>query len=91
METAGDDRGYKVPNAAPDYAGIVLTLARQEHPDTSAYADPEIVTRIRKHHHAGLIVRSTDPKRVQMLLADYADRFQRDFTATMPVPERPGE
>ena len=28
---------------ATTYAGLVLSLARQEHPDTSAYDDPEIV------------------------------------------------
>ena len=28
------------------YAGIVLSLARQEQPDMSAYSDPEIVTRV---------------------------------------------
>ena len=37
-----------------EYAGIVLSLAKQEHPDTSAYDDPEIVYRVKKRHHAGL-------------------------------------
>ena len=41
--------------------GIVLSLARQEDPDTSAYTDPEIAVRVRKRHHAGLIV--TSPER----------------------------
>ena len=53
--------------------------------------DPEIVTRIRKPHHAGLIVRSPDALRIQTLLDDYARRFARDFLATMPPPERPVE
>jgi hypothetical protein len=69
----------------------VLSLARQAEPDTSGYTDPEIVTRIRKRHHAGLIVRSGDPTRVETLLSDYTERFTRDFLATMPAPERPGE
>ena len=49
------------------------------------------VARIRKRHHAGLIVRSRDPRRIETLLSDYAERFSRDFLATMPAPERPGE
>ena len=53
---------YTVPPHRDDYAGIVLSLARQEHPDMSAYTDAEIVTRLEKAHHAGLIVRSPDPR-----------------------------
>ena len=50
---------------------------------------PEIVTRIQKHHHAGLIVVTPDSHRLDELLASYADRFQREFMAWQPVPESP--
>jgi hypothetical protein len=56
-----------------------------------AYADAEIAVTIRKDFHAGLIVRSPDPQRVEALLDDYAERFFRDFFATAPPPERPLE
>ena len=91
IEMAGADGRYELPPHRGAYGGIALSLARQEEPDMSAYTDPEIVTRIRKHHHAGLIVRSDDPSRIETLLSDYSDRFSRDFLATMPAPERPGE
>ncbi|HEU4479986.1 MAG TPA: ATP-grasp domain-containing protein [Pyrinomonadaceae bacterium] len=71
-----------------EYAGIVLSLARQEFPDTSAYDDPEVVYRVKKKHHAGLIVRSPRLERVQELLSDYATRFATDFGATLPPLER---
>ena len=74
-----------------DYAGIVLTLARQEWPDMSGYADPEVVTTIRKPHHAGVIVGAADPQRIEALIGDYTRRFYRDFFATAPPPERPVE
>jgi hypothetical protein len=74
-----------------DYAGIVLSLARQEHPDMSAYTDAEIVTRLKKSHHAGLIVRSPDRARIDALIADYTPRFYHDFFATAPPPDRPVE
>jgi hypothetical protein len=67
----------------------VLSLARQEWPDTSAYSDPEIVFRVRKTHHAGLIVASDRPERVSALLDEYVRRFQVDFHASAPPPERP--
>ncbi len=67
-----------------EYAGIVLSLSKQEHPDTSAYNDPEIVYRVKKRHHAGLIVRSKNLERVEELLTQYAGRFAEDFVAVVP-------
>ena len=72
-----------------DYAGIVLSLARQEYPDTSAYDDPEIVYRVKKKHHVGLIVCSARLERVTELLDQYARRFADDFIAIVPPLERP--
>jgi biotin carboxylase len=71
-----------------EYAGIVLSLAKQEHPDTSSYDDPEIVYRVKKNHHAGLIVRSTKLERVEELLGNYAGRFADDFVAVVPPLEK---
>jgi biotin carboxylase len=91
IELAGPDGDYEPPTVGTASAGIALCLARQERPDTSGYDDPEIVRRIAKSHHAGLIVRSDDAARVESLLAGYAERFTRDFLATMPAPARPVE
>jgi biotin carboxylase len=71
-----------------EYAGIVLSLSKQEHPDTSAYDDPEIVNRVKKRHHAGLIVRSKKLERVEELLTQYAARFADDFVAVVPPLEK---
>ena len=89
LETGAGKIPYQLPAIRRDYAGIILSLARQENPDTSAYNDPEIIYRVPKYHHAGLIVKSSDPGRVEELLASYAPRFAQDFLATQPVPERP--
>lgn len=71
-----------------EYAGIVLSLSKQEEPDTSAYDDPEIVYRVKKKHHAGLIVRSRNLDRVEELLTQYAARFADDFVAVVPPLEK---
>ena len=85
-------RGERVGKLEPrrEYGGIALSLARQERPDTSAYDDPEIVFRVDKPHHVGLVVRSPDLARVRSLLEDYVARFAQDFSATVPPPERRG-
>ena len=80
-----------MPAHRNDYAGIVLTLARQQTPDMSSYVDAEITTTIRKDFHAGLIVSAPEPERIEALIADYTQRFYRDFFATAPPPERPVE
>src|ERR1700756_4899981 len=64
IEVAGGDGSYKIPPVREDYAGVILSLARQESPDTSGYNDPEIFLRIKRHHHAGLILRSNNQQRV---------------------------
>ena len=89
LEVGAGKQPYELPPVRREYAGVILSLARQEHPDTSAYADPEIVYRVTKYHHAGFVLRSPDPERIHHLLDSYALRFREDFFATQPVPDRP--
>ena len=89
IEIASGDGSYKLPPAREEYAGVILSLARQEDPDTSAYNDPEVFLRIKKHHHAGLVLRSSDPRRLPQLLESYAPRFAQEFTAVEPPREKP--
>ncbi len=89
IEVSGGDGTYRLPPVRKDYAGVILSLARQESPDTSAYNDPEVVRRITKHHHAGLLLQSSDPHRVPVLLRDYAERFARDFMAVELIRDKP--
>lgn len=79
---------YHLPPCRQDYSGLLVSLARQECPDTSAYDDAEIVWRLNKRYHAGLIVQSPEPQRVEQLLEEYTRRFYKDFYATRPLPDR---
>ena len=89
IEVAGGKGPYTVPEMRPDYAGLLVSLARQESPDLSGFTDPEVVWRLRKPHHAGLIVRSPSLARVDELLALYAERFREEFVAALPARETP--
>jgi hypothetical protein len=88
IEAARDNGAYKLPAVRKEYGGIVLSLARQEYPDTGSYIDEEIVYRVKKRHHVGLVVRSKSLERVDGLLNSYARRFGEEFTAIAPPPER---
>jgi hypothetical protein len=79
---------YKLPKVRNDYAGIVVSLSSHKHPDTSGFSDPEIVWRMNKEHHIGLIVQADSEKRVLNLLDDYTQRIFHGFHASEPVPEK---
>ncbi|HEY0758095.1 MAG TPA: ATP-grasp domain-containing protein [Acidisarcina sp.] len=80
---------YALPPVLHSYTGSVLCLAKTATPDISAYDAPEIVYRMKKHHHAGLIVQSAEPERVRSLLEDLSRRFLEEFCAIEPPPLKP--
>ena len=80
---------YNLAPLREEYAGLLVSLARQQRPDLSAYNDPEIVWRMSKDYHAGLIVRSPDEERVLELLNAYLPRVKQDFHAAAPPLEKP--
>jgi len=80
---------YALPELRDDYSGSIICLARQQEPDISSFNDPEIVLRLHKHHHAGIIVCSESATRVESLIDNYTQRFMDQFLAVQPVPDRP--
>ena len=74
-----------------DYAGLLVSLARQEWPDVSGFTEPELVWRLNKKNHVGFVVRSSEYERIGQLLDEYAKRVRRDFHASAPPLEKPHE
>jgi biotin carboxylase len=81
---------YELPPLRDRYAGVVISLARQERPDTSSFSDPEIVHRLDLKNHVGFVVAADTPERVEQLLTDYVERIARDFHAVLPPAEKAG-
>ena len=75
---------YQLPAAHALSGGLLICLAQQMWPDLSSYDAPEVVWRLRKAYHAGLIVAAPESGRVAGLLEEYADRFAREFLTTGP-------
>jgi hypothetical protein len=88
LELSDEANPYRAEPTREEYGGIVLSLARQEWPDTSNYGDAEIAYRVCKPYHVGLVVRSPDHARVRSLLDAYARRFADEFIAVAPPLER---
>ncbi|MES2853146.1 MAG: ATP-grasp domain-containing protein [Bacteroidota bacterium] len=74
---------YALPKVKKEYAGIVLTLSKFQHPNLSSFSDPEICFRVPLEYHAGLIVKSDNQERILELLEDYGNRLANDFTAVV--------
>jgi hypothetical protein len=91
IEIDGGGGQYRLPEMKKNYAGLLVSLAKQEWPDTSAYRDTELVWRLEKKHHVGFIVSSPSYERVQYLLDQYVERVREDFLAVAPPRERPTE
>ena len=88
LETVTDETPYQLPKLRKDFAGVALALANTDTPDTSHYIDEEIVYRVSKPKHVGLIFYSKKQKRVDELLGSYSERIAADFLAVMPAKER---
>ena len=77
-------KGYKPPKRRFDHGAILLCLSKQAQPDLSAYDAPEVAWKLRKHHHAGLVLRCSSSARRDELVARYKAQMERDFLAIAP-------
>jgi biotin carboxylase len=81
------NEAYQLPERRSDYGAVILSLARQQWPETAAYTDAEISFRIHKEYHAGFVLQAEQHDRISLLLDDYGRRFMHDFAASMPAKE----
>lgn len=90
LEVCRGTAAYDLPTRFNRYAGVVMSLARQEKPDTSAFTDPEIVYRADMKHHIGFVLASDSAPRIEELLTQYMARIAADFHAAMPGADKLG-
>ena len=88
IEIDGGTGDYALPACREDHAGVVISLAKQEWPDSAQFVDAEIAYRVIKRHHIGFVLAAPDHDRVRALLDDYAYRIARDYTTSVPAPDR---
>jgi len=86
-DAVAKNKKYELPKVTKNYAGIVLTLSKYEHPDLSSFDDSEVCFRVPLEYHAGLIVKSPKQERIMQLLDQYAERFASELSATAEAPE----
>jgi hypothetical protein len=80
---------YKLPAIRNDHAGILISLTRFQHTDRTPFDASEIVWRLEKDYHIGMILRSKDSTKIKTLLDNYAEKVFKDYHASAPVPDKP--
>lgn len=88
LELARNGGEYQLPPLKERYGGVVISLARQEHPETSGFTDPEIVVRIDLKYHIGFVLAADTPDRIRQLMDDYMARIARDYCAVLPGADK---
>lgn len=78
---------YQAPKRSFGHGGLLLCLSKQADPDLSGYDDPEVVWKLKKNHHAGIIVNAATARRRDELVERYLDQMGFDFLAIAPPSE----
>lgn len=88
LELARNGGQYALPPLKERYGGVVISLARQEHPETSSFTDPEIVERLNLKHHIGFVLAAETPGGIRLRLEQYMERIARDYCAVLPGADK---
>ncbi|MCB0743795.1 MAG: ATPase, partial [Ignavibacteriae bacterium] len=88
IENMKENEKYKVPKVKNNYGAILISLAKQENPDTTNYNDKEITWRLNKKYHAGLVIVSKKYERISELINDYTKRIYDDFFISQPLKDK---
>jgi len=80
---------YQFPAVENNYSGLIVSLARQKHPDTSHFSEKEIWWRMSKDYHVGLIAKSESRERILELMETFAQRIASDYHASLPAASKP--
>lgn len=80
---------YLAPDRRAHHGALLQCLARQEWPDLSGFEAPEVVWRLKRRHHAGLIVASPSFELVDVLAETYRRQLEQNYLAVLPPRKAP--
>jgi len=78
---------YEAPKATKLYAGLIMALTSDQHPDLSYFEGPELYWKVPLDYHVGLVLQSPQRARVRELLDQYADKIANDMVKVLPPDE----
>jgi biotin carboxylase len=82
-------KAYEVPEITYKSAGLLVSLAKEKHPDTSMFTDPEIVKRLFKDYHVGFVFASGDDATTKNKLDEFARIVSEKYLNILPPTDKP--
>ncbi|MCB9209213.1 MAG: ATP-grasp domain-containing protein [Ignavibacteriales bacterium] len=88
IENLNDGEEYALPKQKNLFGAIIISLAKQEWPDLNNYNNDEVVWKLNKKFHAGLVLVSKEYKKMKELSDSFIERFYKDFFTTQPIKDK---
>lgn len=80
---------YKLPVSNYKSAGLLVSLAKEQHPDTSMFNDPAIVKRLYKDYHVGFVFGAESDATIQNKLDEFAHIVTERYLNILPPTDKP--
>lgn len=80
---------YKVPKSESLFAGLIIALAKEKHPNLDEFRNEELVKIIDMDYHVGLVYKSLDKNTIQKVLDDDTQKIIQNHLNILPATEKP--
>jgi biotin carboxylase len=80
---------YKAPKAEKNFAGLLVSLAKEEKPNTDIFQDVTIAKRLKKDYHVGLVFKDKKQEVITQKLAEYEHIIREKYMNILPPTNKP--
>lgn len=84
-----EGKAYKLPHSEYKSAGLLVSLAKDKHPDTSMYNDSEIIKTLKKDYHIGFVFQTANEKDTESKLDEFAAIVTEKYLNILPPSDKP--
>ena len=82
-------KSYEINKPTGFFAGLILSLANEKHPNTEPFNRKEVVKFIPMEHHIGIVFKSSDEQTILDCLDDAAEKINNSILQILPPLEKP--
>ena len=80
---------YDIAKPTGFFAGPIIALAKEKHPDTQALECPEVVRFLNIDYHIGIVYKSDSEERIIEKLDEAAEKITENILNIIPPKEKP--
>ena len=83
------DLKYEIAKPTGFSSGLIIALAKDQHPDYEEFNCEEVVRFLPLDYHVGIVYKSDSKERIQQLLDDAAEKINDHFLNIIPPKSKP--